>query len=310
MVFEQGGRFSPPMESPTVTHPSDLSLAQSVVLGSLESWHTFVIRYSALIASIVRRYFPDSDEDARRDAYVRTLEHFYRSGLADYDGQTSLATWVMTVSRSRCLDVLRNRIGRKRFPVWVKTLSDMERFIYLGYFWYGEGYGQLAERWGQRQPALTRDAFLTALERIESKLGRRTRLSMAYELEARSVRGLSKRLLEYMDHVRLDYEDQRDSARPDVQLLEREARDILDRVTRCLSDLGAEERQLLELHYYEELPASQIARTLGLPGSRKVYSMLQRAVGMLRRKMTTHADEPIEDDLSLRPSSDPGGTHD
>jgi hypothetical protein len=40
------------MESPTVTHPSDLSLALRVVLGSLESWHTFVLRYSALTASI------------------------------------------------------------------------------------------------------------------------------------------------------------------------------------------------------------------------------------------------------------------
>jgi len=297
------------MESPTVTHPSDLSLARSVALGSLESWHTFVIRYSALIASIVRRYFPDSDEDARRDAYVRTLEHFYRSGLADYDGQTSLATWVMTVSRSRCLDVLRNRVGRKRFPVWVKTLSEMERFIYLGYFWHGESYGQLAERWANRQPALTREAFLTALEQIESKLGRRSRLAMAYELEARSVRGLSKRLLEYMDHVRLDYEAQRDSARPDVQLLEREARDILNRVNRCLSELGGEERQILELHYYQDLPASQIARTLGLSGSRRVYSMLQRALGALRRRMITHTDDPIEDDLSLGPSTDPGGTH-
>jgi RNA polymerase sigma factor (sigma-70 family) len=182
----------------------------------------------------------------------------------------------------------------------------MERFIYLGYFWYGESYGQLAERWGNRQPALTRDAFLTALEQIESKLGRRSRLAMAYELEARSVRGLSKRLLEYMDHVRLDYEAQRDSARPDVQLLEREARDILNRVNRCLSELGGEERQILELHYYQDLPASQIARTLGLSGSRKVYSMLQRALGSLRRRLMTHPDVPIEDDLSLGPSTDPG----
>ena len=310
MVLRLGGRFLSLMESPTVTHPSDLNLARSVALGSVESWHTFVTRYSGLIASIDRRYFPDSDEDARRDAYVRTLEHFYRSGLAEYDGQTSLATWVMTVSRSRCLDVLRNRDGRKRFPVWVKALSDMERFIYLGYFWYGESYSQLAGRWGHRQPELTRDAFLSALEQIESKLGRRSRLAMAYELEARSVRGLSKRLLEYMDHVRVDYEAQRDSVRPDVQLLDREARDVLNRIARCVSELGVDERQVLELHYYQDLPAKQIAETLGLSGSRKVYSMLQRALGALRRRMVTHPNGPIEDDLRLGTPSDPGSTHD
>jgi RNA polymerase sigma factor (sigma-70 family) len=294
------------MEFPTVTHSSDLSLAQSVTLGSLESWHTFVIRYSGLIASIVRRYFPESDEDARRDAYVRTLEHFYRSGLAEYDGQTSLATWVMTVSRSRCLDVLRNRVGRKRFPVWVKTLSEMERFIYLGYFWHGESYAELAGRWGLRKPPLTRDAFMSALDRIESLLGRRSRLAMAYELEARSVRGLSKRLLEYMDHVRLDHETQRDTARPDIQLLEQEARRTLERISALLAELGPEERQILELHYYQDLPASQIARTLGLDGPRKVYSMLQRALNSLRRKIVPSAETLTDDELDPRPR----GTHD
>jgi RNA polymerase sigma factor (sigma-70 family) len=310
MVLVQGGRFVPPMESPSVTHSSDLSLAQSVALGSLESWHTFVIRYSALILSIVRRYFPDSDEDARYEAYVRTLEHFYRSGLADYDGHTTLATWVMTVSRSRCLDVLRNRAGRKRFPGWVKSLSEIERFIYLRYFWHGESYGQLAERWGGRDPALTREVFIEALDHIESKLNRRSRLSMAYELEARSVRGVSKRLLEYMDHIRLDYETQRDAVRPDVQLLEQQARQTLERVTACLSELVTEEREILKLHYYHDLPASQIARTLGLPGSRKVYTMLHRALASLRRKMSLEGEPPLDDDLNLRPSSDPGGTRD
>ena len=298
------------MESPTVTHSSDLSLARSVTLGSLESWHTFVIRYSGLIASIVRRYFPDSDEDARRDAYVRTLEHFYRSGLADYDGQTSLATWVMTVSRSRCLDVLRNRVGRKRFPIWVKSLSEMERFVYLGYFWQGESYKQLAARWANREPALTREAFVEALDCIESKLTRRSRLAMAYELEARSVRGLSKRLLEYMDHVRLDYESQRDSVRPDVQLLEQQARQLLERITIYLSELTTDEREILELHYYQDLPARRIAETLGLPGSRRVYTILHRALTSLRRKMTPHEGAIPEDDLALRPSSDSGGSRD
>jgi len=142
---------------------------------------------------------------------------------------------------------------------------------------------------------------------IDSKLSRRSRLAMAYELEARSVKGVSKRLLEYMDHVRLDYEGQRDSLRPDVQLLEIEARGVLERIAASLLELGPEERQVLELHYYQDLPASQIARRLGLSGPRRVYSILQRTLASLRRKMASPTDLAVEDDLSLNPSSDSGG---
>ena len=298
------------MESPGINYPNDLRLARSVVDGSVEAWHAFVLSYSALVFSVVRRYFPNADEDAPRDAYVRTLEHFYRSGLTDYDGNTSLATWVMTVSRSRCLDVLRNRAGRKRFPAWVKALSEQERFVYLAYFWRGESYVQIAERWGRRRPPLTRDVFLEALDRIESQLNRRSRTAMAYEIEARSVPGISKRLLEYMDHARIEIEEQRDSASPDFRLIEEEARQVLDRIAACVQELTAEERRVVELHFYQVLPASQIARALGVRGPRRVYSIVQRAVASLRRRM----DEPRLDSqkkstLAL-PSSDSGGTRD
>ena len=297
------------MESPGINHPNDLRLARSVVNGSVEAWHAFVLSYSALVFSVVRGYFPNADEDAPRDAYVRTLEHFYRSGLADYDGETSLATWVMTVSRSRCLDVLRNRAGRKRFPVWVKDLSEQERFVYLGYFWHDESYVQIAERWADRSPPLTRDAFLSALDRIESKFNRRSRTAMAYEIEARSVPGISKRLLEYMDHARLEYEGQRDAARPDFQLIEKQARQLLDRITTYVQELTAEEREVVELHFYQELPASQIARTLGVRGPRRVYSIVQRALSSLRRRMNETQNDPETKSVGVA-SSEPGGTRD
>ena len=298
------------MEPPTIKYPTDLSLAKSVVQGSLDAWHAFVLGYSALIFSVVRHYLPESDEDARRDAYVRTLEHFYRSGLADYDGCTSLGTWVMTVSRSRRLDVIRNRVGRKRLPAWVRNLTELERFVYLGYFWHGESYSQIAARWADRKPSLTQDVFMDVLDHIESKLTSRARTSMAYELEARSVKGVSRRLLEYMDRIRLDIEVAREAARPDVQLLEEQARLTLERITTSVQALAKDEREVLELHYYQDLPASKIARDLGLSGQRKVYSILERALASLRRLVSEPPSSPPEDGLPVPPSSDRGSTRD
>src|SRR5215831_19335507 len=115
------------MNPPMVDYSADIQLARSVVAGSLEAWHAFVLRYSGIIFSMVRRYLPDRDDDTRRDAYVRTLEHFYRTGLAHYDGRTRLSTWVMTVTRSRCLDLLRERHGRRRLPTWIQQLSTSDQ---------------------------------------------------------------------------------------------------------------------------------------------------------------------------------------
>jgi RNA polymerase sigma-70 factor (ECF subfamily) len=59
-------------------------------------------------------------------------------------------------------------------------------------------------------------------------------------------------------------------------------RDLLDR---ALARLEPEERAVVVLHYYLDLPLPQVARMLGIPGG-TAKSRLHRSLGILRSSMS------------------------
>lgn len=273
------------MEPKRQQHLADLELAQSAAEGSLVAWHEFVIRYSGLIFSLVRRYLVVWDEDDRRTVYVQCLEYFYRTGLARFDGRASLSTWVMTVTRSRCLDSLRSRRGRKRPPTWLAGQPAMDREIYRLHFLEGRSYGAIAEEFRRRGRTFSPEMLGRALARIEARMDHGLRLRLAYELQARSVGAVSGRLLEYLDHLRGEQQQQSESQQADFELVDAQSRQVLQQVEAAMTRLQDPEGQVLRLYYYEGLPAPEIARRMALRGPRRVYTLLDRGVAMLRTMM-------------------------
>ena len=264
-------------------HPVDLQLARDIGDGLVDPWHEFVTRYSGLIFSIVRRYLADYDEEVHRDAYVQVLEYMYSSGLRKYDGRAALSTWIMTVARSRSLDVRRRMCGRRRDPVWLARLSARDQEVFRRYFENGEDIATIRARFAHRGEVVTHADIERSLERIEARLDRRLRTRLAYDLHARSFGVTSGSLLGYLDQLRLDQAEVADKLRPDIQLMQRAARVFLERISRSLEALDPEERKVVELHYYQQLAASRIAAEMGLPGPRRVYTLIDRALAHLRR---------------------------
>jgi DNA-directed RNA polymerase specialized sigma24 family protein len=131
------------MERP---HAEDLTHAREIVSGSTDAWENFVHRYSGLIFSVIRRYLLKEDEDEQRNVYVRVLEDLYTRRLADYDGSSSLATWVVTVARSRSFDFLRGRYGRRAAPRWLEDCPEHERRVYTLHYIEGLGLREIARR--------------------------------------------------------------------------------------------------------------------------------------------------------------------
>ena len=270
------------MEAKRQEHAADLELAQAAAQGSLSAWHEFVSRYSGLIFSIVRRYLVICEDDEQRAVYVQCLEHLYRSQLARYDGRASLGTWVMTVTRSRCLDALRSRRGRKRPPVWLKDLSPHDQEFYRLYFLEGRSYGAIAEEFAHGGRIFTPELFAGSLARIEARMDRGLRTRMAYDLQARSVGAVSGRLLEFLDHLRLEQQERAEVLQADFELVQTQTRSLLEQVEACVARLKEPERGVIQLHFYDGLPAPEIARRMELSGPRRVYTLIDRGVGMLR----------------------------
>jgi RNA polymerase sigma factor (sigma-70 family) len=273
------------VEVKLVRHEADLRLATGAAAGSLADWHEFVLRYSGLILSLVRRYLSGFDDDTQRSIYVETLEHFFRTGLARYDGECTLPTWVITVTRSRCMDALRAAYGRNRRPRWLSRFSKRDRQIYRLYFVEQLDAGAVVSELQRRGHEVEMAEVLATLERLDAAIDTRSRTRLAYQLQARSVGRVSARLLEYLDHARLQSENQRHDLQPDASLIESEARDVLARVHACLQRLPESERRALELRYQEGLTEICVAGSMGLRSRRAAQVLIQRALASLRRTL-------------------------
>lgn len=264
------------------TPAQERALVASAVAGDLTAWHAVVEGYSGLIWSLICRYLPHPDEDERRGVYVEVLESLHAGSLAEFDARSRLSTWIGVVTRSRCLDHLRSRRGRKQIPRWLAGLSELDQRIYQLYFLQGHSFDRICgEDLGNGEP-FSVDSLLESLDRIEAHLDRGVRRRLAFELHARSSSSVPGRLLEYLVWARQEGEQEREKQRADRGVLERETRELLTRVTEAMGHLEAEEQEVLALRFEQGMTAKKIADVLGLTGQRRVYTILERALRRLK----------------------------
>jgi DNA-directed RNA polymerase specialized sigma24 family protein len=209
----------------------------------------------------------------------------YRFKLSGYEGRASLATWLVLVTRSAVVDEIRRRSGSRDLRDAARRLPPFEREVFKRYFLQGVPFRELRASLAATGRAQTVDELLGVLESIERKLADRLARRLQYELHAQSVAGASGRLLEYLDHVRDEFEARTDIQRADFALLESEARATVERVRREISTLPKDERELLRLRFEEQWTAGRIAEELGVTSPRAVYTWLERVVRLLRARL-------------------------
>jgi RNA polymerase sigma factor (sigma-70 family) len=82
-----------------------------------QAWHAFERLFEADILRLIRKRFPDSGEDARRDAYqdisLALIDDEYRR-LKAYGGSGSFAGFVLRTVDHLLIDRLRSVVGRRR----------------------------------------------------------------------------------------------------------------------------------------------------------------------------------------------------
>jgi RNA polymerase sigma factor (sigma-70 family) len=269
------------MDPAALKRSSDKELAALSAHGSIQAWHEFVLQYSGIIRAVIRRYLTWMDDEDQMNAYVDILEYMFSEGLSRYDGRACLSTWITTVTRNRCLDLLRSKAGRRRPPKWLEGFSEVERHVYrLFYLEFRSPPAILAWLAGHGH-LLTPQMLDDILHRIDDRMDRSFRRRMAYDLQAGSLGVLSGRMLEFMDHLRLEQEQNLASA-PDVELFRKRTLELLEEIRRHVAVLDNPERRVIELRFFENMKAPRIARLLNLAGSHSVHAVIDRALLTLR----------------------------
>lgn len=274
---------SPGGQDRAVVHEIDLALARRVLAGDEASWESFVQKYAGLLYSVVRRYLRTRDVDDVRSVLVDVLVALRRGKLATYEGRAALSTWLTMVARSEALEQVRRRFGRGRDVRGCEQLTAAEKELFRLYHVEGVPARDAIAVLSRGGEAWTVDRFIASLRAVERKLGERWLRRHAYDMHAQSVGAASGRMLEYLDHVREEFQSQAGGHSPEYHLMEREARRTAERVAELIATLAPEERRILTLRFERGWTARAIADELGLPGTRGVYTVLERVVRRLRR---------------------------
>jgi DNA-directed RNA polymerase specialized sigma24 family protein len=170
-------------------------------------------------------------------------------------------------------------------------LDAEDREVFRLYYIEGLDLRELTRRLSLGPVAWTVARVLEAFQRIEDRLSSRWLRRISYDLHAQSAGAASGRMLEYLDHVRGEYQHLQEASWADYDLVEREARRMAVRVAARIESLPPEERRLLTLRFQKGWPARRIAEELGLPGPRDVYTVIDRIVRGLRRILKAE-DQP------------------
>lgn len=269
---------------------NDVELTTAVTDGSIPAWHKFLDRYSGLIYAVVRRHFLTDDEDEIRSAYVDILEGFFDGGLAEYRGESRLSTWLIVTVRSRTIDLLRKRRGRIRAPRGYEALSALDKTIFQLFYVDRLPIEVVVHTLDWRGFSTSGDDIAEAIQRIENGIGRRYLRKLENEWQAKRHNLDSVRVLRYLIEQRLEFEEKQAATRADRSSMEAEALETTRRVRKAIGALTAEEKELLFLRFDRGLSARGIADRLNLKDQRRVYALINKVIGRIRKMLLSERD--------------------
>jgi RNA polymerase sigma factor (sigma-70 family) len=260
----------------------DLALIEMILGGSTAHWHAFVDRYAGLIYSVVRRQLFVEDEDEVRTVFADILEALYRGKLAEFRGSSELSTWLIVVSRGKALDHLRHLQGRRKMPQGYETLSAFEQQVFRLHHVEGLGFDAVIHSLHSAGMRGTAEMVAHAVMKIEATLDKHYLRRLESDAKAPALGVVSGRLLDYMAHASIERDRAGDEA-PDEGLERGEIEQLARRVRELLGELSEEEQEVVRLRYEEGWTAQKIAEERGLPGQRRVYTILDGALRKLRK---------------------------
>ena len=266
-------------------HSQDVELVRDVLAGSRTAWERFLEEYTGLLWAVIRRYLPQREREEGHAVFAELLTDLYHHKLATYEGRAALSTWLTLVARGGAVDHLRRRFGRRALPRGLRRLSAADQEVFRMFYVEGRGVREVLVELQRTDRSWTHQRLLSSLQAIERAVDDRSLRRIAYDLHAQSSGAASGRLLAYLDHVREEFKQLEGAHRPEYHIMEREARRVLERVRELIEELPAQDRHVYSLRFERGWTAHQIAEELGLADPRGAYTLVDRIVRGLRRRL-------------------------
>ena len=244
------------------------------------------------IVRAVARHFPDSangsgkaehDEEAYQEICLRLVEDGYRR-IRAYDGHGSFGGFMSSVINHLCLDLVRERFGRRRLPVTIRRLPEVEQEVFRQLYWKDCPEDQLAGALAQRQLPNSPADIARAVAAVRSAPG------------ANRVNGFGAGDTLIPLPQPGDPDEIEDKyPKPDDDLIIRRAQAALDkasdRLRVAIDGLPAEMQCYAKLRFWDDLPPREIARVMNLSVT-EIYRLRDKAEHML--ELTLGVDEDVQ----------------
>lgn len=231
---------------------------------SVAAWDLFIEQHRRLILATIKQLARDHDD--MLDVFARVCEALRADDLArlrrytESTGQRArFSTWLVTVVRNQTIDWLRQRDGRPR-TVPPSALSPTQKQIF-DQIASGRSHLETYEILSARNaPPLSFGAFLRELANIYRVMNASHRSAGREQIATVPLEG-----------VAIPGDDSLAMA------------DAREQIARALDTLPPDERLALLLFVVDEMPAAEVARTVGWRNAKAVYNRVYRSLGALRQ---------------------------
>jgi len=232
---------------------------------SVAAWDLFIEQYRRLIFATIKQLARDHDDIL--DVFARVCEALRADDLArlrrytECEGKRArFSTWIVTVVRNQTIDWLRQRDGRPRHSP-PPALSPLQEQIFE-HVTNGRSHVEAYEMIRARSASpISFGAFLKEVTRTYH------------------VSGASHRIIDREQIGTLTVPLDDNTIAPEDPLRMADAR---ERIARALDSLPPDEQLAVQLFVVDEMPAAEVARTVGWPNAKAVYNHVYRALGVLR----------------------------
>jgi len=219
--------------------------------------------------------------------YIDILKALYDGEIGQYRGDALLSSWLIVTARNRSLDFFRKRYGRLHTPTGYEKLSEFDKQVLRLYFVSKLPFEIVVNVLGWKGLSTDVDDIVESIQRIENTMDRRYLDRLDAEHQARKCQIDSFRLLKYLLHMRMEFEEKMTDNRADYLLLETEILDKTTRLRAALSGLTDGERRVVSLRFEQGHSARVIAEKLRLKNQRQAYWLIEKVVNKLRKAMLT-----------------------
>lgn len=246
------------------------------------AWEIFLERYSDMMLKYISSRIRHRDDIMQVYASVcdKLSANNFRV-IKQYQGRRNsrLSTWLVAVLNSHCADWYRNRMGRRRYFQCLQKMASLLRLVYRYYYWDRMPYGQIAEQC--KCAHLLEEMTPADISSLVAKLNR-TMGSKNIWKSTVAPRLWLNQPVRFEEHLLTFEEGGRDVLSGQVPDADRHflLREVTGILKKAFNGLSAEEREMLQLLYWENRTARNIARHMKFENEFMVY---QKRDGILKR---------------------------